>query len=419
MDDGPPPPSCSPSYLPLPLVAALEDQAIMLAQLEWLRTNSVGAIHSKIVKREHTLYNALFSGQTTPEVHLHAVYAFVYVGLTLDEVSKIYAKPKTSIQHWVTAFDRDQDSSLFVPQKRKKTRKFTPIHDDWLKAFLEAKPLSYLREIRSAFDLVCFQSNFIFKLQFPPHCFLLQAFPSSSISTSTIYHAIRHLGYSHKKIEQRALQVHEDKIATFTLEINTLRPLPLQLIFLDESSIDSWDMQRDKGWFIKGSIPCIRDNFQRTSCISLLSFLSVYGLTHSFTTDGTWTRKKFGEKVWEFALSCCQPYPGRFSVWVMDNAVIHCHLLLVEYLLSLGIYIFYLPPYCPFYNPIEVYFHLLKQKCCSLNDGKTSPHFILGTVLEHYSNLDMSSIFSHCGYSENGLFNPLKNYLRKNNKQKQ
>ena len=54
-------------------------------------------------------------------------------------------------------------------------------------------------------------------------------------------------------------------------------------------------------------------------------------------------------------------YPGRNSIWIMDGARIHCNSELIEWLRNRGIFVIFLPPYCPFYNPIEMFFGTIKR----------------------------------------------------------
>lgn len=54
------------------------------------------------------------------------------------------------------------------------------------------------------------------------------------------------------------------------------------------------------------------------------------------------------------------PFPGRNSVLVMDNASIHKSADLEAMVLARGMRITYLPPYSPDFNPIEEAFSAVK-----------------------------------------------------------
>jgi transposase len=54
------------------------------------------------------------------------------------------------------------------------------------------------------------------------------------------------------------------------------------------------------------------------------------------------------------------PFPGKNSVIIMDNAMIHHDEALVELIEETGGKVVYLPPYSPDFNPIETAFSTLK-----------------------------------------------------------
>ena len=102
-------------------------------------------------------------------------------------------------------------------------------------------------------------------------------------------------------------------------------------------------------------------------------------------------------------------YPGRNSVWILDGASIHCDSKIIYYLRSLGIYVLYLPAYCPFFNPIEIMFGVIKSHLqrsyvenCSLREMK----IFLASTFNNFRLQNMTIIFKKCGYVGPGLFDP-------------
>lgn len=55
------------------------------------------------------------------------------------------------------------------------------------------------------------------------------------------------------------------------------------------------------------------------------------------------------------------PFPGKNSVIVLDNARIHHNKSLINTIEELGCRIVFLPPYSPDYNPIETAFSTIKN----------------------------------------------------------
>ena len=54
-------------------------------------------------------------------------------------------------------------------------------------------------------------------------------------------------------------------------------------------------------------------------------------------------------------------FPGPRSVVILDNAAIHKYQPFIELMETLGVKVFYLPPYSPFLNIIELLFNILIQ----------------------------------------------------------
>ncbi|KAK1929640.1 hypothetical protein P3T76_014857 [Phytophthora citrophthora] len=153
-------------------------------------------------------------------------------------------------------------------------------------------------------------------------------------------------------------------IVRFTLELSTIKWCQMNIQFLDEVSFENRGMLRSRGYSLKGKKLAFRGEFNRKARVSLLCFISVDGHVETFHTDGTFDRSKFVEcyRTHAHSENTVHQYPGRGSVWILDGAKIHCHPDIVYYLRSLGIIIpIFLPAYCPFYNPIEYLFGLIKK----------------------------------------------------------
>lgn len=135
--------------------------------------------------------------------------------------------------------------------------------------------------------------------------------------------------------------------------------------------------------------------------------LGVNGVVDVDFTNGTYTRLRFFNAIRNLVQSGkIETYPGRNSVWIIDGAAIHLSQEIIDYLHSLGLKIFFLPSYCPFMNPIEFFFHLLKSRCRS--KGEIAPRKELQILMDSFLELKdtcMSNIFRHCGYEGSGFFN--------------
>lgn len=164
-------------------------------------------------------------------------------------------------------------------------------------------------------------------------------------------------------MERRAININIIEIARYTAELAQLNWKYENLIFLDEVSFNNRDMLRKRGYALKGQKLLYRGEFQRKPRVSLLCFLSINGIEEVYQTDGTFDRKIFVQYCRDFAVGSKRvyTYPGKNSIWILDGAKIHCDSKFTSYLRSLGIYPIFLPAYCPFFNPIEIVFGLVKK----------------------------------------------------------
>jgi transposase len=107
--------------------------------------------------------------------------------------------------------------------------------------------------------------------------------------------------------------------------------------------------------------------------------ISLDGIIWAKVVEGSFTAALFYEFIEEL-LTHMEPFPGRNSVIVMDNARIHKHPDIIEliesqyvcslvcclyahfiFILFRGMRVLFLPPYSPDYNPIELAFSAIKS----------------------------------------------------------
>lgn len=142
--------------------------------------------------------------------------------------------------------------------------------------------------------------------------------------------------------------------------------------------------------------------------MSLLCFLGQKGILETYQTEGTFSRLKFFNSCKDFALGgICSDYPNQHSVWILDGAKIHCHSAIVRYLRSVGIIPIFLPPYTPFFNPIEIVFGVIKKHLKKTFAASTkNMEFEVNAEFTKMRHFDCTSIFKSCGYVMSGKFDP-------------
>ena len=137
-----------------------------------------------------------------------------------------------------------------------------------------------------------------------------------------------------------------------------------RLNFFDKVSIDNRGIFRNKGYSLKGEKSVVSGEYARLPRVLLLCFIGVHGLLETYQTEGTFSRHLYFKCIDDFVRNSgnCSIYPGKRLILIMDGARIHCDKSITYHLRSLGVVPIFLPAYCPFYNPIELLFGVLKSR---------------------------------------------------------
>jgi transposase len=207
-----------------------------------------------------------------------------------------------------------------------------------VKALLDERPWLYLDEIKD---------------------FLLDMF-DVDVDLSTVSRTIKRIKITRKKLRVEAAQRNpelrtqwQDNLQFFTAE---------QLVCVDESGSDDRTGDRSYGWASNGSRATVSRWLENKIRVSVLPAYTIDGYIAARTFEGSGTGDIFEDFIVEDLLPLCNPYPGPKSVIVLDNASIHhsniyrikraCH--------AVGVWLRFLPPYSPDFNPIEESFNDLK-----------------------------------------------------------
>ena len=95
-----------------------------------------------------------------------------------------------------------------------------------------------------------------------------------------------------------------------------------QLVFIDESAINSKLSQRTHGWGKKGDRIPHKVPARKAKNLSLLPALTVDGYIVCNLYEGAVNAERFLAFI-EEVLPLCTPFPGPRSIIIMDNASIH------------------------------------------------------------------------------------------------
>jgi len=190
--------------------------------------------------------------------------------------------------------------------------------------------------------------------------------------------------------------------------LNYFYAYPEQLVFIDESSKDGRDAVRSRAWAPRGERAVAEIPFTRGSRVSVLAAFGSSGFIAWDSIEGTFTRQVFHDSFLQHVFPKLNPWPLPRSIVIMDNARIHMYRGLDMLIQQAGALLFYLPPYSPQLNPIEVGFSLLKrwiQKNANLA-FQHDPKGVLDVAFvkcTEASNDVGTNLYDHCGYSREGL----------------
>lgn len=186
--------------------------------------------------------------------------------------------------------------------------------------------------------------------------FLLDEF-GIEVSTQSIGRTLRSKGWTKKKIRRIAKGRNADLRDFYHHNMEGYRSD--QLVFVDESGCDKRIGFRRTGWAPSGVTPVQIAQFQREQRWQILPAYTQDGILFSLVFQGSTDSAIFEEFI-EQLLPSCNPFPGKYSVLVMDNASIHRSERIRKMCDDVGVRVEYLPPYSPDLNPVEEKFAQLK-----------------------------------------------------------
>jgi transposase len=308
-------------------------------------------------------------------------------GMSLKDVSVLLGPSTDSIKSWVALFNRT--GSVLPVEGRTRENRWPRFVYDFIEAYVDDHPCFFIEELKQAVAL-----------QFPD---------LHNISTPTICRALRiDLNLTRKKLEKRARESQPLERADFKRRLSPWYYYPEQLVFLDETSKDGRSSLRRYAWSSKGTPAIVELPFSRGKRVSAIAAFSYTGFIGWEFTEGTFTRLSFHSAFVSKILPHLNPWPLPNSLLIIDNAKIHMYKELQDAVESRGAKIFFLPPYSPQLNPIEVAFGLVKkwiEKNANLSFHH-NPEECLDLAFKSVGNGESFisiNLYQHCGYEMGNL----------------
>lgn len=178
-----------------------------------------------------------------------------------------------------------------------------------------------------------------------------------------------------------------------------------QLVFLDESASNERTGDRKMGWSPVGlECEAVRP-IKRSERWSILPVLTNEGYLDWLIYQDSITADLFVQFIQERVLPYCEPFPGRRSVLIMDNATIHKDKRIKVVCDAAGVLLQFLLSYSPDFNPIESTFKDLKawvKRNYQLAVEFDFPDF-LNLAVQQQSKREVRGHYRACGYVVNSL----------------
>lgn len=237
-----------------------------------------------------------------------------------------------------------------------------------------------------------------------------------SVHPRTITKWLNGIGWTKKKATAVAKEQNPSRYEAYSLFIGQFTSE--QLCFADETGVDERNGQRTRGYSRAGTPAVVTQPQRRGTRMNVLSGVSLDGVEAPIVLETTVTAQGFYDWVEHHLLPSMNPYPGKKSVLVVDNARIHVNDGLkgllhdagecwtkvsprvyaadASGLSPTGCILVYLPPYTPTLNPIEKVFSSFKRHL--QRHGYTSHFDALTKIRQCVTKEDVAAFYRSSGY---------------------
>ncbi len=220
----------------------------------------------------------------------------------------------------------------------------------------------------------------------------------TSVSPSTLCKFLHKQGFTRQKISRIAIQRSDELRTKFRQEISLFSPE--MLVFIDETGSDRRDCLRKFGYSMRGKPPKALQLYGRGKHITALSAMSTQGMLECTMLEGGVDASDFKTFLEEKLSPLLHPFDGvnPQSVIIADNASIHHVDGVAELLESLGVLLYFLPPYSPDFNPIEELFSKVKLSLRANEHLQEDLETLLLMAFLSVTPEDCKAWISHAGY---------------------
>ncbi|CAG8687891.1 5737_t:CDS:2, partial [Acaulospora morrowiae] len=174
--------------------------------------------------------------------------------------------------------------------------------------------------------------------------------------------------------------------------------VPEQFVFLDESAKDERTLSRRYRYSYMGTKAQSKVMFVRGKRYMILLALTIDGIVAVEVIERSYNKKKFKDFIYTQVIPHMNPFPGKNSVLIMDNARIHYNAEWISVIEELEGHILFLLSYFLDFNPIELAFSTIKAWLRRNNDfvlpSNSHQMVLVVPTLRIYSSLVLLSLLT-------------------------
>jgi transposase len=170
-----------------------------------------------------------------------------------------------------------------------------------------------------------------------------------------------------------------------------------RLVFIDETCVKT-NMTRTRGWSQRGQPLNAKAPFGHWKTLTFIAGLRDDQIVAPWVIDGPINSEAFNTWI----LECLVPVLKQGDIVVLDNLSSHKNKTARDKVRKVGARLFFLPPYSPDLNPIEMMFAKLKTLMRKAEERTVEACWKrVGEVLKAFSPNECSNYLRHAGYASN------------------
>lgn len=252
---------------------------------------------------------------------------------SLRKIASIIGVSHMSIKRWIQQSHEELLTSKYHQIRRKTIKSGTPVVEA-IKTMLKLNPILLIEDIQ----------NKIYELF---HFRISKSFLSSILRYKC--------SLTRKKVKFYGKTKQNDEIVNdFLQKRSKFLSEKKNFLSLDETSF-SRKGKDVYGFSTKGKKIKIQKPWKRFTSKSCLACLDQFGKLQYHIIDGSYNKEKFIDGLEKFSFE-------ENSVILMDNLKIHRSKEVLETFRRKGVDVLFVPPYSPWFNPIENAFSLIKME---------------------------------------------------------